>query len=72
MKIIQIIPAPPKTEAKYLVADGERLAKVVGYALIEFKSGNRVIRPVIDWGQPHGAPDILARDGNVILEEGLR
>lgn len=71
MKIVQIMPAPPGTSTQYKIQNGEREAPVVGYALLELPGEHRVIRPVIDWGQPYGVPDILTRDGNVILEVDL-
>lgn len=71
MRIVQIIPAPPGGAAKYLSAEGESTAKLVGYALIERADGRRFIRPVIDWGQPFGIPDILGRDGNVLIEDEI-
>ena len=71
MTVIQIIPAPAGTKTQYKAKNEEREALVVGYALLESIDGHRAIRPIIDWGQPYGVPDILARDGNVILEVDL-
>lgn len=70
MKIIQIMPAQPGAHAMYRSNEGKsRRAAVVGYALLEFKPGKRGIRPIIDHAHPYGVPDILDRDGNVLLEE---